>query len=481
MRAFFFFIVTGAKLSSKIGVNYGQLGNNLPSPHKSIELIKSINAGGVKLYDANPEILRLLKGTNLQVSIMVPNNEISILASNQSKADEWVQNNVLPYYPQTMIRFLLVGNEVLSYSSDENREMWFNLVPAMINIRSSLRAVNIRNIKVGTPLAMDILQSTFPPSHGTFRSDISNSVILPMLQFLDKTKSFFFIDVYTYFPWSANPTRINLDFALLERNSNSQYSDPGTGLIYTNLLDQMLDSLIFAMAKLGFSKIPLLIAETGWPTAGDIEQPGANTFNAATYNRNLIQKLTAKPPIGTPARPGTAIPTFLFALFDENQKTGPAIERHWGLLRPDGTPIYEIDLSGLRPEKGYKPLPAAQNNEPYKGKVWCVAVTGAAMEELWLAMSYACGRGNGTCEALEAGRECYEPSSVSRQASYAFSSYWAKFRSQGATCYFNGLAQQTVRDPSKFCSFLFIFLLNHLHLTCGARARCLSFCIMHHN
>ncbi|PON55678.1 Glycoside hydrolase [Parasponia andersonii] len=448
------FGLSSAKLSSKIGVNYGQLGNNLPSPHESIELIKSLNAGGVKLYDANPEILRLLKGTNLQVSIMVPNHEISIIASNQSRADEWVQNNVLPYYPQTMIRFLLVGNEVLSYNSDQDRRMWLDLVPAMNNIRSSLGALNIRNIKVGTPLAMDVLQSTFPPSDGAFRSDISGSVILPMLQFLNRTKSFFFIDVYPYFPWSANPAEIHLHFALLERNTTSQYEDPGTGLVYANLLDQMLDSLLFAMAKLGFSEIPILIAETGWPTAGDVEQPGANIFNAATYNRNLIQKLTAKPPIGTPARPGTAIPAFLFALFDENQKTGPGIERHWGLLRPDGTPVYEIDLAGRRLAKGYRPLPEPENNEPYMGEVWCVAARGAAAEELRSALRYACEEGEGACEALEPGRECYEAFSVSRQASYAFSAYWAKFRSRGASCYFNGVAQQTTRDPSRgSCKF----------------------------
>ncbi|KAM6544621.1 hypothetical protein CsatB_025357 [Cannabis sativa] len=351
--AFILLIISllGFSSAKLLGINYGQLGNNLPSPYQSIELIKSMNADGVKLYDANPEILKLLMGTNLKVSIMVPNNEISILASNQSKANEWVQNNVLPYYPQTMIRFLLIGNEILSYSTEQDKVMWFDLVPAMNNIRSSLKALNIRNIRIGTPLAMDILQSTFPPSNSVFRSDISESVILPILQFLNKTKSFFFIDVYPYFPWSSNPTNINLNYALLNPNPNPNfhYSDPGTGLIYTNLLDQMLDSLHFAMAKLGFSKIPLLISETGWPTAGDFEQVGANVYNAATYNRNLIQRLTAKPPIGTPARPGVKIPTFLFALFDENLKTGPGIERHWGLLRPDGTPIYEIDLAGKMP------------------------------------------------------------------------------------------------------------------------------------
>ncbi|KAM1488591.1 hypothetical protein ACFXTO_031929 [Malus domestica] len=433
---FFLFPLLGlsfAEISSKIGINYGRLGNNLPSANQSIELIKAMNAGRVKLYDADPEILKLLSGTNLQVSIMVPNKEISTIASDQTKADEWVRNNVLPYYPETMIRYLLIGNEVLSYnSSDQDRQMWYDLVPAMSKIKSSLKSQNITNIKVGTPLAMDTLQSTFPPSKATFRADISDTVMAPMLRFLNRT-------------------------------STMEYTDPGTGLVYTNLLDQMLDSLIFAMTKLGYPNIRLLITETGWPSSGDIEQPGANIHNAATYNRNLIHRMVAKPPLGTPARPGVVIPTFIFSLFDENQKTGAGTERHWGLLHADGTPIYDVDLTGKRPLEDYEPLPEEQNNRPYKGVVWCVVAKGVSVndEELGSAVNNACIAGNasGTCDALSPGKECYEPVSLTWHASYAFSSYWAKFRSQGATCHFNGLAEQTSLDPShgscKFPSVIF--------------------------
>lgn len=416
-----------------------------------------MNAGSVKLYDSNPEILNLLSTTKLQVSIMIPNNEISGIAANQSIADEWVRNNVLPYYPETKIRFLLVGNEVLSYNSEQGHQMWHDLVPAMRSIKRSLKAQNIRGIKIGTPLAMDVLQSTFPPSSGTFRSDIIHTVMAPMLKFLNRTKSFFFIDAYPYFPWSQDPYNISLDFALFRGSFTIR--DPASGLIYTNLLDQMLDSLVFAMSKLGYSNIQLVISETGWPNSGDIEEPGANIFNAATYNRNLINRMTAKPPIGTPARPGVAIPTFIFSLFDENQKTGPGTERHWGLLHPDGTPIYEVDLTGKRPLTDFASLPAPKNNVPYKGKVWCVAARDANEMELTAALSYACNEGNVNCDALAPGRECYAPVSVIDHASYVFSSYWAKLRREGGTCYFNGLAEQTTRDPSEFSP---ISYLHHL-------------------
>lgn len=188
---------------------------------------------------------------------------------------------------------------------------------------------------------------------------------------------------------------------------------------------------------------------------------GANLLNAATYNRNLVKRITAKPTVGTPARPKVVIPTFIFSLFDENQKPGSGTERHWGLLSSDGSPNYQIDLTGKESSVEYDPLPVVENNMPFRGRLWCVAARGVDLMELGATVDDVCGRGDGTCEALSPGRECYEPVSVYWHASYAFSSYWSKFRSQGASCYFNGLAEQTTTDPSEFNS-LFLSLFSDL-------------------
>ncbi|KAK4435816.1 putative glucan endo-1,3-beta-glucosidase A6 [Sesamum alatum] len=440
--------------SNKIGLNYGRLGNNLPSPYQTIQLLKSMEAEHVKLYDANPEVLKLLSGTDIHVSIMVSNEQISGIASNQSQADLWVRENVLAYYPSTRIRFVLVGNEVFSYN---DLKMWLDLVPAMRNIKRSLSLNNIHNVKISTAIAMDTLESSFPPSSGKFRSAIPGQVILPLLKFLNGTKSFLFLDVYTYFPWSSDPMNMSLDYALL-KDGNETYQDPDSCLIYKNLLDEMLDSVIFAMGKHGFDNILLAISETGWPHAGDIEQPGANAYNAATYNRNLVKKMTSDPPLGTPARPGIDIPTFLFSLYDENQKPGPGTERHWGLLSNNGKPNYEVDLTGARPETSYAKLPRPSNNKPYKGKIWCVVDSRASLTGLGPALDFACGQGNGTCDELAPGKGCYQPVSINAHASYAFSSYWAKFRNAGASCYFDGLAVETTTDPSKSFQPVFFFI-----------------------
>lgn len=439
-----FVSLSGAEISGKVGVNYGQLGDNLPSPSRSVELIKSLKAKRVKIYDANPDILKALKHTDIQVSIMVPNQLIVNISSNETLADKWVRSNVVPFYPDTMIRYLLVGNEIISSTDTQT---WDNLVPAMRKIRNSLKAHGLRKIKVGTPSAMDVLQSSFPPSNGTFRSDISGRVMKPMLQFLNRTKSFFFLDVYPYFPWSSDPVNIKLDYALLEA-TNTTYTDPGSGLTYTNLFDQMVDAVIFAMKRLGYPDIRVFIAETGWPNGGDFDQIGCNIYNAATYNRNVIKKFTSKPPLGTPARPGWVLPSFIFSLYNENQKTGQGTERHFGLLYPNESWVYGVDLSGETPESEFKPLPEPTNNEPYKGKIWCVVAKGANRSDVGSALSYACSQGNKTCDPLQPHGKCYKPDSLVWHASYAFSSYWSQYKKAGGTCYFNGLATQTIKDPS---------------------------------
>ncbi|CAI9107351.1 OLC1v1006682C1 [Oldenlandia corymbosa var. corymbosa] len=386
---------------------------------------------------------------------MVPDEIIPDIAGSQSAADQWVKKNAVPYYPDTKIRYLLVGNEMLSFG---NTTTWSQVVPAMRKIRAACKKFGLQKIKVGTPLAMDVLESSFPPSNGTFRSDVSESVMKPMLRFLDRTKSFFFVDVYPYFAWSSQPSGINLDYALSD-SKNLTYTDPVSGLTYTNLLDQMLDAIVFAMKKLGYPNIRLFVAETGWPSGGDVTQIGCNTYNAATYNRNAVKKFSANPPLGTPARPGVVIPAFLFALYNENQKPGPGTERHFGLLYPNGSDVYGIDLSGKTPDSAYKPLPEPTNNELYKGKVWCVVSELAKDKDVAAALSYACGQGNGTCDPIQPGGKCYKPNSLAAHAGYAFSSYWAQFKNVGGTCSFNGAAVPTAKDPSHGdCKYPSVFL-----------------------
>lgn len=121
----------GSKLNG-LGVNYGTLGNNLPSPAQSVQLIRALNAGSVKIYDANATILSALAGTGLGTSIMVPNQILPDIAANQSAADAWICTNVLPFR-NTRILYLLVGNEILSDYSIKNSTWQVTSVVSVIS------------------------------------------------------------------------------------------------------------------------------------------------------------------------------------------------------------------------------------------------------------------------------------------------------------------------------------------------------------
>lgn len=99
--------------------------------------------------------------------------------------------------------------------------------------------------------------------------------------------------------------------------------------------------------------IEIRVSETGWPSKGDDDEAGATPENARRYNGNLMQIVSQNK--GTPAAPDEPLQVYVFALFNENLKPGPASERHYGLFQPDMTPAYNLGVvlgSGMGPTGG---------------------------------------------------------------------------------------------------------------------------------
>ncbi|KAF3558058.1 hypothetical protein F2Q69_00010873 [Brassica cretica] len=129
--------------TSAIGINYGTQGN-LPPPQQVVDFIKTKTIiDSVKIYDANPDILRALSGTGIDVTIMVPNGNIPALA-NVENARQWVGANVLPFHQQTKIKYICVGNEIL-LTKDNN--LISNLIPAMQSLHEALKVSGLPDMK----------------------------------------------------------------------------------------------------------------------------------------------------------------------------------------------------------------------------------------------------------------------------------------------------------------------------------------------
>lgn len=65
--------------------------------------------------------------------------------------------------------------------------------------------------------------------------------------------------------------------------------------------------------------------------------PAASVENARIFYKNLMKHVMRK---GTPLVGKKGIETYLFAMFDENQKPGDVSERHYGLFSPTQVPKY---------------------------------------------------------------------------------------------------------------------------------------------
>ena len=245
--------------------------------------------------------------------------------------------------------------------------------------------------------------------------------------------------MYPYYEYLQANGVIPLDYALFRPlPPNKEAVDANTLLHYNNVLDAVVDAAYFAMAAMNITNLPVIVAETGWPSKGDpTKEPDATADNAATYNSNLIKHVLSGN--GTPKHPGIAVSAFIYELYNEDLKPGPVSERNWGLFQANGVPAYQLHLTGAG-----EMLANDTTNQTF-----CVARSGADEKMLQAALDWACGPGRVDCGVLLQGEQCYEPDTVQAHATYAFNAYYRSMGMAPGTCYFNGVAAVTTTDPSE--------------------------------
>lgn len=94
---FFFFILTISRVRA-IGINWGNTASHPLPPPKVVELLKSNNVTKVKLFDADPLVLPALSGSNIGVTVGIPNSMLRSFNSSKKAAESWVHDNVTRYF-----------------------------------------------------------------------------------------------------------------------------------------------------------------------------------------------------------------------------------------------------------------------------------------------------------------------------------------------------------------------------------------------
>ncbi|CAH9098768.1 unnamed protein product [Cuscuta europaea] len=419
-----------------VGVNWGTMSSHQLPPRSVVKALKDNGFDRVKVFEAEPQILDALAGSDIEVMLALPNFMLQEMSQHPAAAAAWVDANVTAYCPAVNIRFVAVGNE--PFLKTYNASFLADTLPALKNIQHALNQAGLgADVKATVPFNADIYfspDSNPVPSAGDFRPEIRDLTI-QIIQFLTSNAAPFVVNIYPFLSLYSNPY-FPFDFAFFD-GSTKPLRD-GTA-VYTNVFDANLDTLIWALRKAGYPNMKVMIGEVGWPTDGD---KSANAQNARRFNQGLIQHALSGE--GTPIRKGR-IDFYLFSLIDENAKSiAPgSFERHWGIFEFDGKPKYELDLSGKKENKGL----VAVEGVAYMHKRWCILNPELKeLDDLARNIDYACSLSD--CTALEYGSSCNHLSAQGN-ASYAFNMYY-QFKNQNSwDCDFSGLAVVTDLDPSE--------------------------------
>ncbi|XP_019188103.1 PREDICTED: glucan endo-1,3-beta-glucosidase 8-like [Ipomoea nil] len=425
-----------------VGVNWGTMATHQLSPKVVVQMLKDNGIQKVKLFDADQSTMGALAGTNIEVMVAIPNDQL-LAMNDYGRAKDWVKRNVTRYNFRggVNIKYVAVGNE--PFLASYNNSFIHTTFPALQNIQNALNEAGLgSNIKATVPLNADVYnspESNPVPSAGRFRADISEEMV-QIVQFLHQNNAPFTVNIYPFLSLYLNEN-FPVDYAFFDGTANPVVDN---GIPYTNVFDANFDTLVSALTAAGYGDTPVLVGEVGWPTEGD---RNANVNLAYRFYRGLLPRLAANR--GTPLRPGY-IEVYLFGLLDEDAKSiEPGnFERHWGIFRYDGQPKFPMDLSGQGQDKYLVGAKGVQ----YLPKRWCMLRPDARdLSRLGDNINFACSFSD--CTALGYGSSC-NGLDTNGNASYAFKMYFQVKNQEDLSCNFQGLAMVTDQNLSQGnCNF----------------------------
>ncbi|KAH7285859.1 hypothetical protein KP509_33G048900 [Ceratopteris richardii] len=429
-----------------IGVNWGTQSSHQLPPSIVVRMLKDNNFDKVKLFDTAESTLKALAGTDIEVMVAIPNNQL-IQLQDANAALTWVGDHVKRYIFDggVNIKYVAVANE--PYLTSYNGTYVPLTFPALQNVQNALNRLNLGNtIKTTVPMNADVLtdSGTNMPSQGKFRPDIA-SQMLQIVSFLNQNGCPFTINIYPFISYSSTPG-FPENYAFFG-SSVAQITDGSR--IYTNTFDASYDTLVQALSSAGFPNMPIIVGEIGWATDG--VRPASTPQNAQRFNQGFLDHVSSN--AGTPLRPNVPIQYYLFGLLDEDAKDiAPGLfERHWGIFTFDGNAKYALTIPGATANGNSGTLVNAKGVVHLPTR-WCVANKDADPAKLADPVNFACS--NADCTQLLYGASCNGLDTIGN-ASYAFNQYFQIQNQKSGSCSFNGLASITHDDPSTdTCKFI---------------------------
>ncbi|XP_022847133.1 glucan endo-1,3-beta-glucosidase 9 [Olea europaea var. sylvestris] len=426
-----------------IGVNWGTASSHPLPPPKVVELLKSNKINKVKLFDADPLVLESLSGSNILVTVGIPNSMLRSLNSSLKAAESWVHDNLTRFVSggasRVQIEYIAAGDE--PFLESYGVQFYPFVVGAAANIHRALVKANLANkVKVVVPCSYDVFRSESGlPSKGHFRPDV-NKTMIELLAFLSKHQSPFFVTISPFQSHNENKS-ISLDFALFRESAHPRND---SHKIYRNSFQWSYDTIITALSKAGFPLIDIIIGQIGWPTDG---AANATSAHAEEFMKGLMDHLHTRSG-KNPSPQDRPTETYIFSLLDEDRRSIALgnFERHWGVFTFDGQAKYQVDLG-----QGSRKLANAQD-VPYLSSKWCVVNNNRDLSNATALALDACSAAD--CSVLSPGGSCFNlswPGNIS----YAFNSYYQQHEQKAESCAFGGLGLITTVDPSvNSCRFV---------------------------
>uniref|UniRef100_A0A7N0ULQ7 X8 domain-containing protein n=1 Tax=Kalanchoe fedtschenkoi TaxID=63787 RepID=A0A7N0ULQ7_KALFE len=377
----------------------------------------------LNLYHPAPDVLHKLSRTGVPVAVALSGLDLVEVSSTVLKAEAWLRAHVLAHYPATRITSIVVGHSVLC-----NKDQAHNFELVLPSLKNMFWSLKRWGLEKDIRLTVSFSSSCFNPGSDSFREDLAETVIKPVLTFIQATNSTYSID-----PFSKVSS-------LVSSHSESMGKMGFLSLQFINVVAKVEDKTSTKLISVEDSKYvkPYPARPTPLPEISPIH-------SSIGYSSPAIVPKLPSPPASssTPPIPHSLAPQVPPFTEPPLSHSPPAFNPH-----PPQVPPFTVPVT---PTYGHA-MPPCSPTSPKAPKessgLWCVAKPNVPAETLQVGLDYACGAGGADCQEIKPYGSCFYPNSAVAHASYAFNSYWQKHKKLGGSCSFGGTAMLINADPS---------------------------------